>query len=344
MDITVNELKIMKAKQLRRIIRETINTVMKEGVTYAGKDAVDDAQKDPKFGTLSGTGKTDTINKLKQGGTVTIGEGDIEEMARIAKGFRLADPEFDATPYANKRISGTSLADIINYFRENPGAEKTQLQTQFNFVRPQIANAVVNSLLDAGVLVKLGVGGAPEAPVEVPGEEQAQQATDPEDLFMGGAENPLSMYFDNVPNDNGEEDFNDEEEPTVDDLETSEPPTSSMSDEDYEAWMQYDTLKNRLDATKSNILRLKRGKSGGSDLEDKPSDELLRLRDLKASIQNRMDNLIQGSEYLKKKVEKETGKPVAFTTAVEPEEEETINEVFDDYDMRKRQYYAGIIK
>jgi hypothetical protein len=46
---------------------------MEEGTTYAGKDAVDDAQKDPKFGTLSGAGKTDAINKLKQGNAVTIG-------------------------------------------------------------------------------------------------------------------------------------------------------------------------------------------------------------------------------------------------------------------------------
>lgn len=46
---------------------------MEEGATYAGKDAVDDASKDPKFGSLSGTGKIDAINKLKQGGTVTIG-------------------------------------------------------------------------------------------------------------------------------------------------------------------------------------------------------------------------------------------------------------------------------
>ena len=45
----------------------------KEGVTYAGSKAVDDAQKDPAFGSLSSTGKVDAINKLKQGGTVTVG-------------------------------------------------------------------------------------------------------------------------------------------------------------------------------------------------------------------------------------------------------------------------------
>lgn len=51
----------------------TGNEEMEEGATYAGKDSVDDAQKDPKFGSLSSTGKADAINKLKQGGTVTIG-------------------------------------------------------------------------------------------------------------------------------------------------------------------------------------------------------------------------------------------------------------------------------
>ena len=53
MDITLQELKTMKAKQLRRLIREAITEVLAEGTTYAGKDAVDDAQKDPKFGPLS---------------------------------------------------------------------------------------------------------------------------------------------------------------------------------------------------------------------------------------------------------------------------------------------------
>jgi len=66
-------------------------------------------------------------------------------MARTPKGFRLADENIDTAQYANKRVSGTSLQDIINYFRENPGADKKSLQSQFNFARPQIANAVVNA-------------------------------------------------------------------------------------------------------------------------------------------------------------------------------------------------------
>ena len=345
MDITNESLKSMKAKQLRRIIREAIEEVLAEGNTYAGKDAVDDMQKDPKFGSLSGTGKTDALNKLKQGGSVTIGEGDLDELARLAKGFRLADPNFDASEYTNKRVSGTSLADIINYFRENPGAEKSQLQSQFNFVRPQIANAVVNALLDAGVLVKLGAGGEVEATPE-PGEEQPEKIDGPEALFVGSGD--LSQYFDNEPNAGGEEDFNTEEEPTVGDVEPGIPASSSsMSDEDYEAFMKYTELKDRLDATKSNLIKMKRRKGGtAGDISDVPSTDEQRLRNLKKKLEDKINSLVAGSDYLKKRIEKQTGKPVEpIETPEEETEEDTIDEAYDaEYERRKLQFYAGIIK
>lgn len=54
---------------------KTVDEVKKmvEASTYAGKDAVDDLKKDPKYGTLSSTAKNDVENKLKKGETVTIG-------------------------------------------------------------------------------------------------------------------------------------------------------------------------------------------------------------------------------------------------------------------------------
>jgi len=250
MDITTNELKSMKAKQLRRMVREAIQEVIKEAdLSPAEKTAKDAEMKaiDAKLKALQAK-KSDLAS-----GREEIVEDEVNELARIAKGFRLADENFDATQYANRRVSGTSLEDIINYFRENPGADKKSLQTQFNFARPQIANAIVNALLDAGVLVKLGAGGEVEATPE-PGEEVAPKATEPEDLFMGGAEDPLSMYFDGEPNADGSEDF----EPEAGELEKAEPSASTMSDEDYEAFMKYDELKRRLDATKSNLLKMKR--------------------------------------------------------------------------------------
>ena len=333
MDITTNELKSMKAKQLRRLVRETIQEILSE----ADLSPAEKAAKDAEIKALQAKKKAiDAKLGDIASGREEITENDIEEMARTPKGFRLADENFDAAPYANKRVSGVSLQDIINYFRENPGADKKSLQTQFNFARPQIANAVVNALLDAGVLVKLGAGGEVEATPE-PGEEIAPKATDPEDLFMGGAEDPLAMYFDGEPNADGSEDF----EPEAGELEKAEPAAGSMSDEDYEAFMKYDELKRRLDATKSNILKTRKSRGTAGDIADKPSTELQRLRDLKKSLEDRINDLVAGSDYLKKKLAKDMPPAPPVET---PEEEETLEEGLDEWTINKLQYYAGIKK
>ena len=184
----------------------------------------------------------------------------------------------------------------------------------------------------------LGAGGEEEAPV-APGETAPVQATEPEDMFMGSAENPLSMYFDNEPNADGDEDFNDDEEPTVDDMEKSDVPVSSISDEDYEAWMKYGELKQRLDSTKSNILKLRKSKSGMmGDISDRPSTELQRLLDLKASLEERIAALVASSPYLQAKLKRE--EPVA--PVIKPEDLEV--EPLDEWTIGKMQYYAGIKK
>jgi hypothetical protein len=196
----------------------------------------------------------------------------------------------------------------------------------------------VNGLLDAGVLVKLGAGGEVEATPE-PGEEAPVQATEPEDLFMGSAENPLAMYFDNEPNVDGSEDIADE--PEAGELEKAIAPASSMSDEDYEAFMKYSELADRLAATKSNILKIKRSKGTAvGDLKDKPSTELLRLQDLKKSLEDRVNALVASSDYLKKK----TGQEVTAPEIEDIEDEEPIAEGLDEYTIRKMQFYAGIRK
>jgi hypothetical protein len=331
MDITNESLKSMKAKQLRRLIRETIEEVLNENSEQVKKLKLQAANLKKQAADIESAEATKELSSIK-------------EMARLAKGFRLANPNFDASQYADKRVSGTSLADIINFFRENPGAEKTALQAQFGFVRPQIANAVVNALLDAGVLVKLSASGEEEAPV-VPGEEQPETIDGPESFLIGSGD-PLAGMFDGVPNDDGSEDFNDEEEPTTGEMEPgTSATTGGMSDDDYEAFMKYKDLADRLAATKSNLLKLRRNKGGVvGDLRDKPSTEEQRLRDLKKSLEDRVNALVAGSTYLQKKVEKETGKAYE-PIEIEPEEEDTIDEAFNrEYEKRKLQFYAGIIK
>ena len=344
MDITNESLKSMKAKQLRRLIREAILEVLEEGNTYAGKDAVDDMQKDPKFGGLSSVGKNDSINKLKQGGSVTIGEAEIDELARIAKGFRLSDPEFDASQYANKRVSGASMADIINFFRENPGAEKTALQAQFNFARPQIANAIVNSLLDADILVKLGAGGQVELP-PAPGEEVER-----DEPIRGGEEFLIGPYLDlgKSSTTSGDED---EEEPEIEPekIEKAAPVKTRISDEDYQAFMKYSDLRDRLNATKTNIAKEKRSTGAGEFMGNQSKEDRVKsLTNLKTSLEDRMAALVAGSKYLQDKIAKEqTGKsPVASKLPeIEPVEDED-EIVAENYEYERRQllYRAGIIK
>ena len=322
----------MKSKELRKIIREAITDVLSEATQKTAIDYKNSATPD-KILDIDPADLA-TINKLKTdpnvssvtAGTKKIKESDIDEMARIPKGYRLTDDNVDTARFT-KTISGTSLADVINYFRENPGTDKKALQTQFNFARPQIANAIVNGLMDAGVLTKLGAGGEEEAPGA---QVQAPAATDAEDMFVGGAENPLAMYFDGEPNADGTEDM---VEPEAGEIERA-PMAGQLSDEDFEAFLKASTLEDRIAKVKSDILKTRRSKSGG-EFETEPSTEVQRLRDLKVTLEKRLADLVAGSKYLQKR------------SGVEPEDIEmpdTEEEPLDEWAIGKAQYYAGIKK
>ena len=313
----------MKSKELRKIIREAITDVLSEGAT---EDAA------------AKTAKLNAINKelialnaekasIAQGKT-PVPEGEMDEMARIPKGYRLTDDNVDTARFT-KTISGTSLADVINYFRENPGTDKKALQTQFNFARPQIANAIVNGLMDAGVLTKLGAGGEEEASGV---QAQAPAATDAEDMFVGGAENPLAMYFDGEPNADGSEDM---VEPEAGEIEKA-PVAGQLSDEDYEAFLKASTLEDRITKVKSDIAKTKRSKPGG-EFSSEPSTELDRLRTLKISLEQRLADLVAGSKYLQKRSGVEVDD-------IELEDTEEPIQEMDQYDVNKLKFYAGIIK
>jgi hypothetical protein len=133
-----------------------------------------------------------------------------------------------------------------------------------------------------------------------------------------------------------------DDEPEIGDIEKADVAAAKMSDADYEAFMKVSDLENRLASTKSNILKLKKSKGIAGDIGDKPSDELQRLRDLKASLEKRIDDLVAGSEYLQKRQSKATGKE--YTK--QPPEEINIadEEPLDEWTMNRMQYYAGIKK
>ena len=71
----------MKQSRLLEIIREEIAGALDEAATtYAGKTAIDDLKKDKAFGGLTGDAKSDAMEKLSSGGTVTIDEEDLNEI------------------------------------------------------------------------------------------------------------------------------------------------------------------------------------------------------------------------------------------------------------------------
>ena len=318
----------MKSKELRKIIREAIADVLaEETIDVSNPNALTASQKQSMIQQARTSTKDSSLGTPKNP-VEFVEESELDELARIAKGYRLADDNIDTTQFT-KTISGTSLADVINYFRENPGTDKKALQTQFNFARPQIANAIVNGLMDAGVLVKLGAGGE-EEPAGV--QAQAPAATDAEDMFVGGAENPLAMYFDGEPNADGSEDFI---EPEAGEIEKA-PVAGQLSDEDYEAFLKASTLEDRITKVKSDIAKTKRSKPGG-EFSSEPSTELDRLRTLKISLEQRLADLVAGSKYLQKRSGVEAGDIELEDT------EEPIQEV-DQYDLNKMKFYAGIIK
>ena len=321
----------MKSKELRKIIREAIAEVLNE----ASEQDVSNAERvalDLQIKAADAEKKAADIKKIVATSEKSaLGENDIDEMARIPKGYRLTDDNVDTTRFT-KTISGTSLADVINYFRENPGTDKKALQTHFNFARPQIANAIVNGLMDAGVLTKLGAGGE-EEPSGV--QAQAPAATDAEDMFVGSSENPLAMYFDGEPNADGSEDF----EPEAGEIEKAAPvQVGKVSDADFEASLKYSDLERRLAATKSNILKLRKGRTSAGDISDKPSTELQRLRDLKTSLEQRIADVLASSEYVRKLA----GKNIEPEDIEMPEEEPLQED--NSWELNKLQYYAGIKK
>ena len=126
-----------------------------------------------------------------------------------------------------------------------------------------------------------------------------------------------------------------EEEPEAGEIETADVATGRMSDEDYEAFMQYTDLENRLSKVKSDILKTKRSRPSMGDISDTPSNELQNLRDLKARLQTKMDGLLAGNEYLQSRQAKLNKKAA-------PEETET--EPLDEWTKGRMQYYAGIKK
>jgi len=332
----------MKVKQLRELIREAIHETLKEAEISPQEKAAKDAE-------------INSINKqiqalqakksdLSSGRASVVSETGLKEMARTPIKYKLSDNYQDKVsqlPYAGSEKRMKWINGIIDYISQEGSTDITSVaKNKFNVPQPRIAD-YARDMIRLGILEPETSGVVPQF-MQSNDKEKTTDDSESSTLDMGN----LSKYFSPVSNDdNGnEEDFNTEEEPTIGDIDNKPVSTSSMSDEDYNAWDKYYDLKTKLNGVKSDLNKITRSKKRGSvagDIKDKPSTEEQRLRDLKKSLEDRINTLVQNSDYLKKK----TGQETTPTPEIEDiEDDETIDESFDSYQLRKMQYYAGIKK
>ena len=315
----------MKVSELQEIIRKAIKDVVSEAdISPAEKTAKDAEMKaiDAKIKALQAQ-KGDLAS-----GREEITEDNIDELANVAVRYELA-PDVNAGDFAGKKNRILTAMQAT----EEP-MSKIDVAGELGYDKQNPINKDFMELVAAGAIVQSGGQAAPRLNRPA-GEPAAAAAADSEFDFIQGdmtdAEVDATFAKAMAAGD---------DEPEMGDIEKSSTSASKISDNDYEAFMKVSDLENRLASTKSNILKLKKGKSDAGDISDRPSNELVRLRDLKVSLEKRIDDIVASSKYLQQRQEKVTGKKYE---PIEIEDVET-EEPIDEWAMGRAQYYAGIKK
>jgi len=316
----------MKKSELHKIVREAIDEVLNEADP---KDLKVQANKlrqqalDLEKQSILGQEKN-----LQQNLKATMAKNDLDEMANVAVRYELA-PGTNATDFSGKKnriiaamqatgepMSKIDVAGELGYDKQNP------------------INADFMALVAAGAINQAGGQAAPRLNRPQPAVVEPEDGED----VPAGYEGPEGGIEGDMSDEEIEASFakmmgGDEEEPEAGEIETADTSSDKISDEDYEAFMQYTDLEDRLSRVKSNILKAKRSAPSMGDLTDTPSNELQNLRDLKARLQTKMDGLLAGNEYLQDRQAKLNKKAA-------PEETEPL----DEWTKGRMQYYAGIKK
>lgn len=298
------------------------------------------------------------INRLSKPG---LDSTELDEMANVGVRYQLADDVTDAqiAGYTGKKakilaaiqaagsaVSKMNVAGDMGYNKQNP------------------INKDFMELVDAGVIVSSTDQAAPrltnprpETPAEVPttnssGEELYNprgRRSNTGGMFTSDELDALGLSGNaEMSDDEVDAAFaaarasGEEPEPEIKGGERSRS-NVTISDEDFQDWMEYKKLSDRLTSVKSNLLKAKRYRGTPGDINDAGSTarEIKGLTDLKASLEQRIDALVSKSEYLQKDIAKKTGRelPPPIENPLEDEED-----VIDEGFVGRLQYYAGIKK
>ena len=315
----------MKVSELQEIIRKAIKDVVSEAEISPQEKAAKDAE-------------LNAINKqiqalqakksdLASGRSSVVSENELDELANVAVRYELA-PDTNAADFSGKKNRIITAMQAT----EEP-MSKIDVAGELGYDKQNPINKDFMELVAAGTIVASGAQAAPRLNRPA-GEPTTSRVTDDEFDFIQG-----DMSDEEVDATFAKAMAAGDDEPEMGDIEKADASAAQMSDEDYEAFMKVSDLENRLASTKSNILKLKKGKSTAGDISDRPSDELQRLRDLKTSLEKRIADTVASSKYLQQRQEKTTGKKYE-PIDIEDVEEEPL----DEWAINRAQYYAGIKK
>jgi len=314
----------MKVSELQEIIRKVIKDIINEAdLSPADKTAKDAEMKaiDAKIKALNAK-KTDLAS-----GREDITEDNVSELANVAVRYELA-PDVNAADFAGKKNR------IITAMKatEEP-MSKIDVAGELGYDKQNPINKDFMELVADGTIVQSGGQAAPRLNRPA-GEPAATAAADDEFDFIKG-----DMSDEEIDASFAKAAAAGDEEPEIGDVERTSSSAPKLTDDEYEAFMKAIDLERRLAATKSNILKLRKGRSTAGDISDKPSSELQRLRDLKASLEKRLADLESTSAYLSQR-NKLSGKTPEEPKIDDVEDEEPI----DEWAVSRAQYYAGIKK
>ena len=287
-------------KKLEKIIKEAILEVINEDAS------LDQAAKAAELNALNK--KIQALNAQKS--AVASGKDEVTEMARISIKYKIGDLS-KLDDLSDKVKNSKGVTGIIDYLQANEEASVAEIAKE-KFDRPQQAiNPIVQSLVSSGVLEPVGGTGIAASRVDKKTGKVAppttKQTLEPEDFFIGKGkfdgpafepsdeEVAASFARARAAGDGGEEEF-------VANLKKDAPKVkATISDEEYNKLMKFLDYNERLRKIDSALRQNKKISRGGDDMISKDRGEAEKLSNMKTDLENRIEDLVAGSEYLQRR-------------------------------------------
>ena len=229
-------------------------------------------------------------------------------MARIPVQYKIGDLSKLST-LSDKDQNSKWTKGIIDYLKEKGQSDITKMAKE-KFDRPQMAIADLSRrLVASGVLEPVGGTGIATSRIGKTGvvaPPTTTQRLEPEDFIIGKGK------FDGPAFEPSDEEIaasfararaaGDGEEEFVANLKKDAPKVKpAISDEEYNKLMKFLDYKERLRKIDSALRQNKKISRGGDDMISKDRGEAEKLSNMKTNLEQRIDDLVAGSEYLQRR-------------------------------------------